>query len=1083
MRKPPSVRHGPGQGTFRYQQRQDAKRAVLVVPLLKLREQARATPEGSYLGACADVVASCLLKFMHISNKSSATDRAHLATAVEKTVVHWTDLSKDCAEGLPGCFKFMKYKLTSFASFLLEADMPDRPFRTPTTTDNVSLLLCGRFARYAKSLLRRPFLVRLSLAASVLQLKKGFPRPDKAMLEDAELQTFVELTTRRQEPAVSGIFSSTSAFGKDLFQNQRKWENDEEDPLDAEGNLDKKALAERVPWYFDQKVIETEIDRAVNEIFSPNSYTLADRLSPFFPSTSANYIRSRTGMGAIGAIFEDYPELLEGLRTPGGGVVVEDALNHEQRRPSGLDPDFRLDSADLDKSFGIFYLRLIRLALVEKPLAEPLALAEALKTRVITKGPPLLNTTMKPLQRFLWKQLRRHRVFHLIGSPVDERFLFTTFGKLAPGKKFLSGDYKNATNELKSWVSEKIAKSVALRIGLSADETELFVRSLTQHVLVHGKKEAKQVNGQLMGSVTSFPVLCIANFVICRLAMEMSAGHRMPLSTVPLLVNGDDCLFVTDEEGRRLWSALGKFVGLSPSIGKVFWSDRFANINSTMFSYDELNPFEQAFVRNGDVLEPRGPEPGQVFELIATPYRLVKYINYGLMKGLKRSGGKVGRLDAVDPMNSIGARHRELFRLCPEELWAAVNDEFMDEHREVLHETRLPWYLPETLGGVGLVGVASTTDCKLAIGILRNWSELETRPMPIKEDTPWKVRQCAQQMLQGLPERSLSHEEAKASKAVFGRLCVATLFDSRVDLSQLYCSETDTKRDVLKHNINFWKQARLNQSLYHPLPSLDELRAKGEEILDGQTPESVTTNRLFSTATPAFGVSFTPVQFVTDKAEQGQSNQDLFLQVRKTLVDVELELLQEERSKMLRQQAEVWEMLIPKPDVVTRIPLKPVVAPSPQNMEFITVLNRRPIIHRDISAVVEAPVDLRFQSPVFENRSDRKAVERSAWDDEDASMHLEIVPDMKTSLRSRWKYVSSPGEWQKLIQVELELKNQNEYLTSLLRVHGLSSIPSRREDDVPVELRKAKYHLSVLEQRFQSLTSVFGQRLATKIGQ
>jgi hypothetical protein len=731
-------------------------------------------------------------------------DQRILRLTMEKQVERYCRLSHATAPGLAGAIKLMKYKLAAFFSAMMRQTIPDRPWKDGKIVDNPLALAGGAFLRFAAAK-SRLFDSRLpecaTLAKTIQQLKKGFERPDEKMLRDAEKTTFKELTQKPQQNWLLNLDPIESPSWADLSE--------------AEFLEDPRVGA------FTQATFAAQIRRTVREIYenADRKYDVEARLRPFFPSTSANYINSRAGCGAVGSILRDHPDLLEGLREPDGGVMWRKVLERDESiRPAhvGVDETWRYElvSTAASEKFDVFYTRLVKKALDEVPVAVPLALPESLKTRVITKGPPLLATAMKPLQKFLWSVLKEHRVFQLIGRPVDERVLLDVIGReLAADESFLSGDYSNATNELRSWVSEQIADELSSVLALTGEEAILLKRSLTQHVLEDPETEEHlpQQNGQLMGSVTSFPVLCIANASLCRYVMEKGTfanGDRrqsvvLPLSRIRLLVNGDDCLFPANEVVRRYWEQVGKFVGLTPSIGKYYFSKTFCDINSTTFVLGDELP--QVWPRKKENVV-RLPRDGERTVFRMNPFRLIKYVNFGLLYGMKRSGGKLTQADVFSPLNSMGSRHRELFRLCPSSSWDDVHQAFLNNHRDLLKQMgSIPFYLPEWLGGLGLVGTPSSRDVHLAFGALSNWKNLKLRPTRFLEKMPWRVRQCAQRYLPTQKTRMLTRLEKTETTRVMGLLSIATLFDSGLSLSDLYSSETEDGLDAFKVNLRFWQ--------------------------------------------------------------------------------------------------------------------------------------------------------------------------------------------------------------------------------------------------------------------------------------
>jgi hypothetical protein len=323
----------------------------------------------------------------------------------------------------------------------------------------------------------------------------------------------------------------------------------------------------------------------------------------------------------------------------------------------------------------------------EKPVVSLVPLAEALKVRTISKGPPLTYFVLKPVQKFLHKILRKKRVFDLLGRPhVQPQYLKQV---LAPAPMvesesdllFHSLDYESATDLLDPEVSGCIVDEICASVGMPEDLTTLFHRSLTGHRLSiregRDKLEKDQEWGQLMGSITSFIVLCLANAAVVRKSYEISVGHRVRLDSCPMMINGDDGLVRAPPNFSTIWKDIAASAGLKPSIGKVYSHPIYMNINSTSFEYDE----------------------GEI--------RHIPYVNMGLVAGLQRSGGKVAAvLEETENDGfsmSLGARHHSLLRSCPYELRERVHQLFLSENRKALEAALVPWYVSESWGGVGLM--------------------------------------------------------------------------------------------------------------------------------------------------------------------------------------------------------------------------------------------------------------------------------------------------------------------------------------------------------------------------------------------
>lgn len=556
------------------------------------------------------------------------------------TINHWMKLivagldlepkPLNAAVEMRTAFKLVKYKLDAYVSSLYGTPIPEPPWEFGTH-DDAGVLIGGRFKVYTRRyILEGPR--KYEFISTIKSIKKGLPRPPEVMLAQSKHDVVEKLTT--EPPAYT-------------------------------------AEEEEVKQQFIR-----QIHRTVNELFNKKRFKIREHTKAFFPSTSSTYNLTRSQLGAlmeVATVIRD-----ERLNTHEHLVKIQtkdrddDVIMHEGDEARTVE----YDATRLHERVGLLMSILKHKAMREVARVEPVALAEAMKVRVITKGPPMLYTYLKPLQRFLHKTLKQHPVFQLIGNRGISTDVLYSQGLEDPGRdeKLNSGDYNDATNELRSWVSEVIARSLAQRrnLDLSDDDRELFVKALVGHFF-YGKK---QKHGSLMGSIVNFPVLCIANATLCRWAMEHGTGKVLTMDEVQLLINGDDCLFPINEKGRDFWIHVGKIIGLNVNTSKSFWTNDFCNINSRDFKMT--------------------PHPSGDFIFTETPY-----INAGLLYGMKRSEAKTSVTDIVDKDKSLGSIARELIKSCPYEYRETVMKVFIAHHPE-LKETSLPWHMPEWAGGIGL---------------------------------------------------------------------------------------------------------------------------------------------------------------------------------------------------------------------------------------------------------------------------------------------------------------------------------------------------------------------------------------------
>jgi hypothetical protein len=339
-----------------------------------------------------------------------------------------------------------------------------------------------------------------------------------------------------------------------------------------------------------------------------------------------------------------------------------------------------------------------------RPLrCEIYGILEPLKVRVISKGESIPYYGSKELQKRLHTILRGMDCFRLIGRPLcptdlvdcKEHPVETGEGQL----KWFSVDYSSATDCLSASLSEKILSFIIQ--DLPRRMQEIWLRVLAPHnceypgVKCRSKAEADefraqhpdlfskeedhdsarcamcknagralcelsreqsgkmvtlpptmQRNGQLMGSILSFPILCLANL---GLYLEVIRDDPRPLSEKlkGVLVNGDDMLYVAPDS---LWDrhvSLGERVGLVMTPGKAYKHTVFANANSTCFHYDlerEGTPWQIDFLNTGllfgqnKVLQKDvGIDEDEQSNAVAVINQLLKGALPGRQKGLLKS--------------------------------------------------------------------------------------------------------------------------------------------------------------------------------------------------------------------------------------------------------------------------------------------------------------------------------------------------------------------------------------------------------------------------------------------------------------
>lgn len=577
---------------------------------------------------------------------------------IEPTVQHWENLiSHMDVESIQDpsgetshksrTITLTKYKLAAYIAYHAqdaqnEMNLPPCPF--PDNLDQPHILIGGRFYSFTtKLILNNATNEKLSFLQTLTQSKGALIRPDEDYVRFAEVSTYNKLTGE-----------------------QRKY-------TDAE----KTTVGE----------IQEELRRTTREIFKGHKYTNQTKFAFGVPSSSANYNNSRKLYGALGHLlkFTD-PELI------GKSLISFQEMKPDEKDDDRMETDdqqkkYEVDVTKLSKAVYEFRKQVFKEALQEKPYAIPFGLSEPNKPRVITKGPPATYYILKPLQKFMFNIMKQIPLFELMGKPVNSQSILEVTSDIQGREKPLSGDYSDATNKLESWVTDTITDEVCSVFNLDNDDKLLINKALTQHILElrdqSGRiviEEKPQTNGQLMGSILSFIWLCIANGTLVRLTAEASRETEILIKDIKAKVNGDDCLFNTDGKGKLVWEYHGRLMGLEPSIGKVFYTNKFVTLNSRMF---HLNGEEIRFIPAG--------------------------LLYGFEKSVRLGTSK--KRHHLEGVEDIGIRNYWLMQASPKRMRKDIQTSFIKNQSKLLYDPLLEgidWFMPSWSGGLGMCDVSET---------------------------------------------------------------------------------------------------------------------------------------------------------------------------------------------------------------------------------------------------------------------------------------------------------------------------------------------------------------------------------------
>jgi len=287
------------------------------------------------------------------------------------------------------------------------------------------------------------------------------------------------------------------------------------------------------------------------------------------------------------------------------------------------------------------------------------------KWRIISI-PPLVDNALRPLHKAIYSHLSRYD-WLLRGDAKASRF--KDFSPVE-GEVFVSGDYESATDNLNSSLQLAIMSELLKRSGTIPTGIIEHALSSYESLLAHEEGQVfVQRRGQLMGQLTSFPLLCLINYITFRYSI------RRP---VPVRINGDDIVFRATPSEHAIWECNVAKGGLTLSKGKTFVHSRAFTLNSTPFWSQGSGARLVGFVR-ASALYPKGSLAEQIVSLSGRFYSACS--GYGGMKrrvvreaflrhnqkavhASRRSVTRgLGMAVGEETLKSVGLWYRELFYL------------------------------------------------------------------------------------------------------------------------------------------------------------------------------------------------------------------------------------------------------------------------------------------------------------------------------------------------------------------------------------------------------------------------------------
>nr|QVG74775.1 RNA-dependent RNA polymerase [Riboviria sp.] len=267
---------------------------------------------------------------------------------------------------------------------------------------------------------------------------------------------------------------------------------------------------------------------------------------------------------------------------------------HTARNPAGLAPGCypRIGRSSV-RPMAVYhaeraYDRMYQMALAEEASrrVQAVPVPDAGKFRVITKSHRALKV-LEPVQAQLHSHLKRNHVFRYTAEEAEPDRLERDLQRMmvCPGK-FLSVDYSNATDAVDASFHEPLVRRIleisgSFELECLAEIAGREMRSDGRTISYPDGSTIRQRRGSLMGSLLSFPVLCLWNESILRRSGYDGIDHSVTL------INGDDAIKKCTLSDALSWAEYASRLGLERSPGKVLWSNRLMSFCSRYFTVNK----------------------------------------------------------------------------------------------------------------------------------------------------------------------------------------------------------------------------------------------------------------------------------------------------------------------------------------------------------------------------------------------------------------------------------------------------------------------------------------------------------------
>jgi hypothetical protein len=318
--------------------------------------------------------------------------------------------------------------------------------------------------------------------------------------------------------------------------------------------------------------------------------------------------------------------------------------------------------------------------------------------------------------------------------------------------------------------------------------------------------------------------------------LEFDNRKTISLAKCKMLVNGDDLGAIIKPAGKRFWEVASSTLGLKPSVGKCYYSDAFVEMNSMMYEYtppvEQMDPDTQEVITTAPYKE-MNPSTEQMTQLY---FRRVRYINLGLLFAVKKSqtGDKSNTKGEEEKFKSWGAIYRDLLGVSAKRDHVNLHNYFTTMHRKELNRYNLPWYVPEWLGGYGMIGVhePSVLDLRVINKMKMNLGQGSGKSiadiLTVSATPNWKIHKIIMDRLPG----KLTHHETEEGKIAYDKLYASLALESLFtsSLTELFDPEAESmEKTMLKQNERVWQDVLKKGHLPEPCSVWPKVIVEGNE--------------------------------------------------------------------------------------------------------------------------------------------------------------------------------------------------------------------------------------------------------------